>query len=85
MVASARNATTSCKQITQPNGKQSLEQKKGREEERIPTIAVRKKVSGGSSCVPISSGGIAVSDRRIDIRTDRGFQSKVETKLEAER
>jgi len=80
--ASARNATTSCKKSMQPNGKQSLELRKGCEEERILTIAVMRKESGGSSYVPISSGGIAVSDKRTDgmehravFRSDRAFKT----------
>ena len=72
MEASARNVTTSCKKSMQPNGKQSLELRKGREEERILTIAVKRKESGGSSCVPISSGGIAVSDKRTDLNDQVG-------------
>jgi len=81
MVASARNATTSCKQITQPNGKQSSGLKKGREEGRIPTIVVRKKVSGENNCGLISGGGIVVSDNtdvvehRAVSQSDRAFRS----------
>jgi len=78
MVASARNATMSCKKSTQPNGKQSLEQKKEREEGRIPTIVVRKKVSGENNCGLISGGGIVVNDG-IGIRKDGEFWPNVET------
>jgi len=53
----------SCKQSTQPNGKQSMELRKEHEEWRIPMIAAMKKANGESICVPINNGGIAVSDR----------------------